>query len=125
MNGLFLTLFSSSDLATYPQNSPNLWRTRLDQKIKLERGSRVSLFEASYKCSHEQVFQDAELEIIDWTYYNPDTKLYGKLTTKKFKNLDLPSGFALANILNYEIYKGVPNARERRDRPFHFDAERN
>ena len=125
MNGLFLTLFSSSDLATYPQNRPNSFRTRFDQAIKIERGSRVSLFEASYKCSHEQVFQDAEIEIIDWTYYDPATKLFGKLYSKKFQNLDLPDGFALANILNYEIYKAVAHAKVRKDRPFRFDPERN
>ena len=125
MDGLYLTLFSSSDLASFPDNSPNLFRTRFDEAIRVERGSKLSLFEASYKCSHEQVFRDAEIEIIDWTHYNPETKLWGKLSSKKFVNLDLPNGYALANILNYEVYRSVPNARIRRDRPFKFDAERN
>ena len=123
--GTYVYLFSSADQTRFPQNKTYSFRTRLDEPLRVEKNSRVSLHEISFQCSNAQFFTDAKLEIIDWNHFNETSKKWGKLTEKEYPRIDLPSGQALADLLNFQIYKAVPAARQRRDRPFVFLPDTN
>ena len=146
----YLHLLSNSDVSRFSENEPGTFTTRLQQPLILPKGARVALEEISLQCAHTQDESAAKMEIIDWLFpiYEPEPPTpepptpsptptpipvkpkrkiiaYGKKFVVNLSKIDVANGQQLVALINGEIWKVMPRAKQLKADLFSFNKEQN